>query len=77
MAGLLKKDSGHVSEGGITYNGDPQNSSQFSLPKVAHFAEQVIETAQEVRAHAARYLAQLNCGTIGRTEPNSTVHRGM
>lgn len=41
MAGLLKKGSGHVSEGSITYNGYPQNSPEFSLPKVAHFAEQV------------------------------------
>lgn len=41
MAGLLKKGPGHVNEGSITYNGYAQNSSEFSLPKVAHFAEQV------------------------------------
>lgn len=41
MAGLLKQDAGHVKEGEITYNGFPQGSREFSLPKVAHFAEQV------------------------------------
>lgn len=47
MAGLLKKGSGHVSEGSVTYNGDPPDSSQFSLPKVAHFAEQVMIDEQK------------------------------
>lgn len=41
MAGLLKHDAGHVNTGEITYNGCTKDSKTFSLPKVAHFAEQV------------------------------------
>lgn len=44
MAGLLKHDAGHVSEGTVTYNGYTKESGDFSLPKVAHFAEQVGHT---------------------------------
>ncbi|CAM9128278.1 unnamed protein product [Scytosiphon promiscuus] len=40
LAGLLKKDAGHVNKGSITYNGSTEESGKFSLPKVAHFAEQ-------------------------------------
>ncbi|CBJ30624.1 conserved unknown protein [Ectocarpus siliculosus] len=40
VAGLLKEDKGHVVEGRMTYNGDTKDSGNFSLPKVAHFAEQ-------------------------------------
>ncbi|CAM9737972.1 unnamed protein product [Ascophyllum nodosum] len=40
LGGLLKRDSGHHLEGSITYNGDTKDSGKFSLPKVAHFAEQ-------------------------------------
>ncbi|CAM9164398.1 unnamed protein product [Ectocarpus sp. 13 AM-2016] len=40
VAGLLKEDKGHIVQGRITYNGDTRDSGNFSLPKVAHFAEQ-------------------------------------
>ncbi|CAM9975163.1 unnamed protein product [Scytosiphon promiscuus] len=40
LAGLLKQDAGHLNEGSITYNGSTKDSGKFSLPKVAHFAEQ-------------------------------------
>ncbi|CBN79954.1 pleiotropic drug resistance transporter [Ectocarpus siliculosus] len=40
LAGLLKHDAGHVNQGSVTYNGATKESGKFSLPKVAHFAEQ-------------------------------------
>lgn len=40
IAGLLKEDKGHIVKGSVTYNGDTKDSGKFSLPKVAHFAEQ-------------------------------------
>ena len=44
MPGLLKPDAGHVNTGNVTYNGCTKDFKAFSLPKVAHFVEQVSET---------------------------------
>lgn len=41
LAGLLKIDSSHVVKGDVTYNGLTKEDGSFSLPKVAHFVEQV------------------------------------
>lgn len=57
LGGLLRQDSGHHMEGSVTYNGDKKESGKFSLPKVAHFTEQVGPSAffllpvQDQRCH--------------------------
>eukprot|EP00903_Cladosiphon_okamuranus_P018818 g17309.t1 len=40
LAGRLKHNGGHIKTGSVTYNGSTDDSGKFSLPKVAHFAEQ-------------------------------------
>lgn len=58
MAGLLKKDARHIHEGEILYNGKTKHSKAFSLPKVAHFVEQVMRSTVPPR------LRPKHCGYV-------------